>query len=166
MNIESRLKRLERTNRFLFALLFVILLVGAGSVTNRQVDAKGRTSRIVADSIETRSLTVDDPAYGKQALRVTVGDNGTVTLSITDVKGKETFGVGSVNPVGEPTLCLGYRGVCRVAIGAVERGDRPEFSVELRDKHGRTIWMSKTPNPYVPSRRTRIPDNPHAPSSQ
>lgn len=161
MSIEGRLRRLEWTNRILLALVAVMLASAAMVHVHAQVPHR----KIVADSIETRSLVVDNPAYGKQALRVTVGDDGIVTLSITDVKGEETFSVGSVNPVGEPTLCMDYRGVCRVAIGAIEPGNRPEFSVQLRDKHGHAIWMPKAPNPYVPSRWMPTPGDPHAPSS-
>lgn len=149
MEIEGRLRKLERTNRLLVAVTLAALLAAAWTAVTGHANAEGHTGRIVADSIETRSLTVDNPAYGKQTLRVTVSDDGMVTLLVTDVKGEATFSLGSVNPVGEPSVCLDYRGVCRVAIGAVYRRDQPEFSIQLRDKHGRTIWMPRTVNRYT-----------------
>lgn len=145
MDIERRLRRLEWTNRF----LMVLLLLGIGSGAIGYVNAQGHAGKIVASSIETRSLKVDDPAYGKQGLEVSVGDDGIVSLSITDVEGELTAGLSSVNPVGEPALCLSYQGTCRVVIGAVYRGNQPEFNVQLRDKHGNPIWMPGTANPYV-----------------
>jgi len=147
MDIERRVRRLEWTNRVLIVLL--VIAIGRGAIAYAQ--AQGHTGKIVASSIETRSLKVDDPSYGKQGLEVSVGDDGMVGLSITDVKGELTVGLSSVNPVGEPTLCLSYRNVCRVAIGVAYRGNQPEFNVQLRDEHGNTIWMPGTTNPYVPS---------------
>ena len=146
MDLEGRVRRLEWTNRFLIAVCFVAI----GSNAIRNVHAQGHSGKIVASSIETRSLKVDDPSYGKQGFEVAVGHDGIVGLSITDVTGQTTFGIVSPNPVGEPILCLSYEGVCRVAIGAVYRSKQPEFSVQLRDKHGNPIWMPGTANTYVP----------------
>jgi hypothetical protein len=147
MDVERRLRRLEWTNRF----LMVLLLIGIGSGAVGYVNAQGHAGKIVASSIETRSLKVDDPGYGKQGLEVSVGDDGIVGLSITDVKGELVVGLSSVNPVGEPVLCLSYEDVCRVAIGDVYRGNQREFNVQLRDRHGNPIWMPSTANAYVPS---------------
>lgn len=148
MDIENRLKRLERTNRLLLFLL-AIAAIAFWCTASDHVSAAQHPANIVADSVETHSLTVDNPSYGKQALRVTVGDDGIVTLLITDVKGEETIGLGSVNSVGEPSICLGYRNVCRVVIGDVYRGNQEELSVQLRDKVGNPIWMPATANPVA-----------------
>lgn len=154
MDIETRLRRLERTNRFLLLLLIIAIGIAWYSAwtANSHVSAAQHPANIVANSIETRSLSVVNPT-GKQGLYVSVGDDGIVTLLITDAKGEETIGLGSVNTVGEPSICLAYRNVCRVVIGDVYRGNQREFSVQLRDKDGNPVWMPATENPVAAAPR-------------
>jgi len=113
------------------------------------VDAAGHSRKIVAESIETRSLAVVSP-YGKQRLTIDVGDSGMVGLGINDVNGKESISLLSA-PSGEPSICLAYEGRCRVVIGDVYRGNQREFSVQLRDKAGNPVWMPDTANPVTSS---------------
>lgn len=152
MDIETRLRRLERTNCLLLFLLAVTAIAFWWTASGH-VSAAQQPTNIVANSVETHSLIVDNPSYGKQAFKVTVGDDGIVTLLITDVKGEETIGLGSVNPVGEPSICLAYRNVCRVVLGDVYRGNQEEMSVQLRDKAGNPIWMPATANPVAAAGR-------------
>lgn len=147
IDFDRRIRRLEWMNRFLLVGL-VLVVVGALS---DHVTAEAQAGRIRAESIETRSLTVENPTYGKQSLKITVADNGMVTLLITDQKGETAVGLTAPNPVAEPILCLSYQNVCRVAIGAVYRGNQPEFSVQLRNKEGHPVWMPSAPNVFAPS---------------
>src|ERR1035441_9168675 len=95
MDIESRLKRLEWTNRFLFVLLPIVWCAAMSHVS-----ADSRPRNIVADSVETRSLAVINPT-GKQGVKIAVGDSGMVRLEMTDVNGKESIGLLSTSS-GEP----------------------------------------------------------------
>lgn len=144
MDIESRLRRLERINGLLIVLLItaaITLWFTAGS----NVSAAVQPGKIVAKAIETRSLAVVNPT-GKQGVKIAVGDDGMVSIGMTDVSGKGTVSLLS-DPDGKPSICLAYRNVCRVVIGDVYRGNQREFNVELRDKAGNSIWMPNIANP-------------------
>ena len=142
MDIESRIRRLEWTNRSLIFLLSIALILW---MTAGHVSAGSSAKRIVADAVETRSLSVVNPT-GKQGVKIAVGDSGMVSIEMTDVNGREALGLLSVSS-GEPSLCLAYQGKCRVVIGDVYRGTQHEFSVQLRDKAGNSVWMPETANP-------------------
>jgi len=149
MNFESRLKRLEWTNRFLLVLLPIVWCAAIS-----HVNADSRPRKIVADSIETGSLAVVNPT-GKQGVKIEVGDSGMVSLEMTDVTGKESIGLLSV-PSGEPSICLAYEGKCRVVIGDVYRENQRELSVQLRDKAGSAVWMPGTANPVRNSQQASV----------
>lgn len=151
MDIESRLKKLERTNRVLIAALFGVLAATATTAVVGHVHAQGRARKIVADSIETRSLAVVNPT-GKQGVKIAVGDDGMVSIGMTDVSGKGTVSLLS-DPDGKPSICLAYRNVCRVVIGDVYRGDQRELSIQLRNSSGNPVWMPATPNPIATAAR-------------
>lgn len=145
MDIEKRLRRLERANRMLFALLLIAV---AGS-TIGYVKAAGSPDKIVADSIVTRHLRVVSQ-YGKQGAEIFVGDDGSVGLDFTDTNGKQTLSLYSEpGPGGSPSICLGDQHTCRVIIGYVYRGNHPELNFQLRDKDGKPIWMPNVENPYA-----------------
>lgn len=146
MDIEKRLRRLEWTNRVLFAL---VLIAVAGATTG-YVKAARSPGKIVADSVVTRSLKVVNP-YGKQGVEIAVGDDGMVGLDFTDTSGRQTLGLLS-DPAGSPTICLDDQHTCRVAIGYVSRHNCPELNLQLRNKNGDPIWMPKTVNPFTPTR--------------
>ena len=81
MDIETRLRRLELTNRLLLTLLLLIAVYS----TIGKVNAEGHPRRIIADSVETHSLSVVNP-YGKQGVTIDVGDSGMVGLGFSDVQ--------------------------------------------------------------------------------
>lgn len=141
MDIEVRLKRVERMNRLLLALLLVTLGTAAASHAHSK-----RTGKIVANSVVTHSLDVINPT-GKQAVHLFAGKDGMVGIEMTTTDGKEAVGL-ATSPSGQPTLCLSYHDVCRVAIGAVYRINTPEMSIQLRGPGGHTIWMPTTSNPF------------------
>lgn len=145
MDIENRLRRLERRNRCLLILLALIV----GYEATSYVNAGEHPQRIIADSVQTHSLSVVNP-YGKQAVTIEVGDTGMVSLGVSDAEGQETIGLLST-PSGEPSICLAYGGKCRIVIGEVYRGNQPELSMQLRDKNGHSIWMPETANAFSPS---------------
>jgi hypothetical protein len=151
MDLENRLRRLERTNRLLLVLLAITATTFVCAASDHGARLAQRPATIVADSVVTRSLAVVNPT-GKQGLRIAVGDDGMVVLGITDAKGKETIGLIS-EPDANPTLCFAYRKVCRVVIGGVYRGLQPEMSVQLRDSLGHPIWMPGAANPLAGLRR-------------
>ncbi len=146
MDLETRVQRLERTNRLLLVLL---LVTGAYSVIGR-ASAASDPKKIVADSVETRSLAVVNP-YGKQALRISVSDDGMVGLGLSDVSGKEALSL-LLTSAGEPSVCVGYHdSPCRIVIGDVSRDHRRELSIQLRDEKGNPIWTPPVSNPYNPA---------------
>jgi hypothetical protein len=149
MDIEKRLKRLERTNRLLL-LLLVITAITFWCTAGRNVNAAQQPVNIVANSIETHSLAVVNPT-GKQGVKIAVGDDGMVSLEMTDVNGKESIGLLS-DPSGKPSICLAYQNVCRVVIGDVYRANQRELSVQLRNSAGDPIWMPATQNPMAVTR--------------
>lgn len=150
VNIENRLKRLERANRFLL-LLIAAMAVALWSVAAGHVSAAQNPQNIVANSIKTHSLSVVNPT-GKQAVTIAVGDDGMVSLGMTDVNGKETIGL-LTEANGEPSICLAYKGsVCRIVIGEVQRGNQREFSIQLRNADGKPGWMPATANPVAASK--------------
>jgi hypothetical protein len=150
MDIEARLKRLERTNRLLLLLLAIAAITFWRTASSLHVDAAPQPGDIVASSIETRSLAVVNPT-GKQGVKIAVGDDGMVSLEMTDVNGRESIGLLS-DPDGKPSVCLAYRNVCRVVIGDVYRGSQREISVQLRSRDGKPIWMPAAPNPIAVGR--------------
>jgi hypothetical protein len=150
MDIEQRLKRLERTNRLLL-LLLAIAAITLWCTTGGHVNAAQRPANIVANSIETRSLAVVNPT-GKQGVKIEVGDDGMVSVEMTDVNGKESIGLLS-DPSGKPSICLAYQSVCRVVIGDVYRASQRELSVQLRDNAGDPIWMPAIQNSMAVARR-------------
>jgi hypothetical protein len=147
MDIETRFKRLERANRLLLLLLAIAAVGFWSAMSGHNVNAAQRPRNIVANSIETHSLAVVNPT-GKQGVKIAVGDDGMVSLEMTDVNGKESIGLLS-GPDGKPSICLAYRNVCRVIFGEVYRGNQSEMSVQLRDHDANPIWMPVTPNPIV-----------------
>jgi hypothetical protein len=147
MDFENRLKRLEWMNRFLIGLLSAVLIV-AWSTASGHVNGASRTSKVVANSVVTHSLTVDN-STGKQAVTVDVGDDGMVSIGMTDVNGKETIGF-LVDSAGNPSICLADKGTpCRIVIGDVYRGSQRELNIQLRDKDGTSVWMPPTANPIA-----------------
>ncbi len=151
MEIENRIKRLERTNGLLM-LLLAITAIAFWCNASRRVSAAQHPEDIVANSIETRSLAVVNPT-GKQGVKIAVGDDGMVSIGMTDVNGKLTVSLLS-DPDGKPSICLSYRNVCRVVIGDVYRENQREFSVQLRDKAGNPVWMPATANPVAAAGRS------------
>jgi hypothetical protein len=146
MNVEDRLKRLERTNGLLL-LLLAITAITFWCTASSHVSAAQHPGDIVARSIETRSLSVVNPT-GKQGVKIEAGDDGMVTIAMTDVSGKQTISLLS-DPDGKPSVCLAYRNACRVVIGDVYRKNQREFSIQLRNKTGDSVWMPATANPVA-----------------
>ena len=144
MDIERRLKRVEWTNHLSLVLL-IIAVIALWHNSSNDVNAANHPGDIVANSIETRSLAVVNPT-GKQGVTIAVGDDGMVSIGMTDVNGKGTISL-LADPDGKPSICLAYRNVCRVVIGDVYRGNQREFSVQLRDKAGNAVWMPEAGNP-------------------
>ena len=106
-------------------------------------------------SLNSRSIAPNSGANifgvnptGRQGVKIAVGDDGMVSLEMTDVSGKESIGLLS-DPDGKPSVCLAYRSVCRVVIGDVYRKNQRELSVQLRNNVGNSIWMPATANPIV-----------------
>lgn len=149
MDIESRLQALERTNRLLLLLLAMTVAMLWSTASSSHVSAAQHPEDIVASSIEARSLAVVNPT-GKQGVKISVGDDGMVSIAMTDVSGKGTIGLLS-DPDGKPSICLAYRNVCRVVIGDAYRGNQRELSVQLRDEAGNPVWTPTTPNPVTTS---------------
>lgn len=147
MDIETRLKRVERTNRLLLLLVAIAAIAFWSVASGGNVNAAQQPVNIVANSIKTRSLDVVNPT-GRQGVKIAVGDDGMVSLEMTDVNGKESIGLLS-DPDGKPSICLAYRNVCRVVIGDVYRGNQREMSVQLRNRDAHPIWMPTTPNPLM-----------------
>jgi hypothetical protein len=143
MDIEERLRRLEWKNR-LYSILLAIIGAYAGI---GYVGAEDHTAKVVADSVVTRSLSVVN-AYGKHGVKIDVGDSGIVSLGLYNVKGKSTISLFN-EADGLPSICLEDGNTCRIVIGEVYRGTKPEFSLQLRDKNGEPIWMPETPNPFI-----------------
>jgi hypothetical protein len=150
MDIENRLKRLERANGLLL-LLLAITAIAFWCTASSHVSAAQHPADIVANSIETRSLAVVNPT-GKQGVKMAVGNDGMVSIGMTDVNGKLTVSLLS-DPDGKPSICLSYRNVCRVVIGDVYRENQREFSVQLRNKAGNSVWMPATTNPIAAAGR-------------
>ncbi len=141
MDIESRIKRLERTNRALWAMLFILVVIAFTGYAG----AASKGQDITANTIRTKSLTVTN-RYGKQGLQIETGDSGMVSLTITDASGKQSIGILS-DSSGRPQVCLSYGGKCRLALGDVYRGDGREVNVQLRDQQGQNVWMPDARNP-------------------
>ncbi len=144
MDFETRITRLERTNRLL------LLLLAATAITfwctaSTHVSAAQHPADIVANSIQAHSISVINPT-GKQGVKIEVGDDGMVSIAMTDVRGKQTISLLS-DPDGKPSICLAYRDVCRVVIGDVYRENQREFSVQLRNNAGNSVWMPASANP-------------------
>jgi hypothetical protein len=155
MDVESRLKRLERTNRLLVTLLVLFVVVVGFNIGSR-VDAATSTEKkdIVANSVTTRSLAVVNPT-GKQVVKIEVDDDGMVGVGVADADGEETIDLLS-DPSGTPSICLSYHHVCRIVIGDVYRGNQREFSVQLRNKDKKTVWMPGVANPEPLSGRNDL----------
>jgi len=141
MDIEHRIKRLERTNH----ALWVLLLLTAGIWTASHARAANKGPDIIANSIRTKSLYVTNP-YGKQGVQLEVGDSGIVSLTITDPNGKQSIALLS-DPSGRPIMCLYFQGKCRLALGDVYRGDSRELNLQLRGGDGQIVWMPDARNP-------------------
>ena len=125
-----------------------------GYVTINKANAEAHPRKIIADSVETHSLSVVNP-YGKQGVEIHVGDTGFVTLDMLDTQGRESISL-LTTPSPEPSICLGYKGKCRIAIGDVYRGDQRQMSIQLRAKDGKTVvWMPETTNPFTPDNSPR-----------
>ena len=146
MDIEKRLRRLELTNRLLFAL---VLIAVAGATTG-YVKAARSPGKIVADSVVTRSLKVVNPAYGKQGIELFAAEDGSVGLIFTGYDGKQTLGL-YADPAGSPSMCLDDKHTCRIVIGSVDRNNCPELNIQLRNKDGAPIWTPKIVNPFTPT---------------
>lgn len=144
MDIERRIRRLEWTNRLLFASL---LMVAAYAATGF-VDAAAPAGKIVADSVVTHALHVVSP-YGKQSFDVEIGDSGVVDVALNGSDGKSTLNL-LLEADGSPSMCVSDGHTCRIVIGSVSRNNQREISIQLRDKNGHTIWMPDVANPYTP----------------
>lgn len=150
MDIEKRIRKLEFTNRLLLALA-LIAVVGA---TTGYVKADRPVRKITADSVVTHSLTVVNQ-LGKQSAKIFVGDDGSVGLNFYGTSGKLNLSIYS-DPAGSPSICLGDRHTCRLAIGYVFRNNCPELSFQLRDENGKSIWMPSTVNQFTPNRTPQV----------
>ncbi len=146
MNIEKRMKQLEWVNGAL-----IVSLMGMGIVfyfsNIRHAKASESLPNIVANSITTHSLNVDNPT-GKQGITMAVGDDGMVDIGLNNVNGHGSIDLLS-DPSGRSSLCLAYKNVCRIVIGDVYRGTQEEFSIQLRNDHGKSIWMPSMSNPVL-----------------
>ena len=138
MDIETRLRRLERTNRVLWAMLLLAVCIAS---TGYAV-AAGRGKNLKVDSVTTHALYVTNP-YGKHGVTITTGDTGYATIGMTNPDGGGVLSLQS-DPAGNATLCVAFHGVCRVLLGALVRGKSPEMTVELWDAEGKTVAYSST----------------------
>lgn len=150
MDFEARLKRLERTNRLLL-LSLAIAAIALWCTASTHVSAAQHPADIVANSIQAHSISVVNPT-GKQGVKIEVGDDGMVSIAMTDVRGKQTISLLS-DPDGKPSICLAYRNVCRVVVGDVYRENRREFSIQLRNNAGNSVWMPATANAIATTER-------------
>lgn len=144
MNLEDRLKRLERINTVLVLFCLALAIFAFWYAANGRVAAAQQLPNIVANSVKARSLAIINPT-GKQSLTISVGDDGMVGLEVTNVRGEESIGLLS-DPDGKPSLCLAYQNVCRVVLGDVYRGQQRELSIQLRNDLGQSVWMPNRPN--------------------
>lgn len=147
MDIEKRVRKLEFTNRILFALM----LIAMAGATVGYVKAAGSPTKLFVNSVVTHSLEVVNPAYGKQRAEIFAGYDGSVGINFYSTDGKLTLGIYS-DPAGSPTVCLDDQHTCRVALGLVYRHNCPELNFQIRNGSGDSIWMPKVVNPFTPTR--------------
>jgi len=142
MEMEKRLRRLEKANRVQFILL---ALMGA-YISIGYVNAATQPKKIVADSIVTHELAVVDEV-GPSRITMSVSKDGGNTLAFVDTKGDQTMSLGLL-ATGQPDICLADDYTCRITLGESFRdNNKRELNIELRDRNGKTIWMPETRNP-------------------
>ncbi len=146
MNVEKRMKQLEWVNGIL-----LVSFIGMGIIfyisNIKHVKASDSLPNIVANSIKTHSLTVDNPT-GKQGITMAVGDDGMVVIGLNNVNGHGTIDMLTESD-GKASLCVAYKNICRIVVGNVYRGTKDEFSIQLRNDKGKSIWMPPISNPVL-----------------
>lgn len=147
MNIDERLRRLQRRNRILFVLL---LIAGAGILAG-YVKASDPANHIIVGSVVTHTLEVDSPR-GLQGFEIGVGDDGLESVALSGVNGKSFVQLlAEPGPGGSPSLCVTDGHACRIVAGYIASAYRQDqMSVQLRNKDYKPVWMPKTVNPYTP----------------
>ena len=137
--LTRRVAQLEKHNKLLFALtagvtlIFgTILLTGAA----RQVE-----ERLVARSVEVVGES------GKNAASLAATRDGWVILSFKDLEGDQKATL-TMSPSGKPALTFFSKQHARLDLGVVDGRSGEEFSIELRDASGKTVWQPAITNAY------------------
>jgi hypothetical protein len=140
VTLEERVNLLERQNRglkrvlFLIALLPVLALCVAGVAPRKQVP-----DEIVAHSIRVVS---DD---GKNEASLGATSDGFVILSFRDLLGVQRFAL-LMTPSGKPSISFFDGKRSRLQLGVVDRGDAEEYSFVLSDNTGGSVWRPPSEN--------------------
>jgi hypothetical protein len=141
--LERELGRTKRVNRWLLAVIGVIVVAGFTALTVTRQETR------VATEVRARAFVVED-ANGKMRAVLGVVEDGVPTLALFDANGNMRVTVGGVDKDGDPWLVLSNANGKGGAVLGVPTDGGPALS--LHGANGKTrarLWLSNDGSPAL-----------------